>query len=68
MKLEPKSESESFAQAGSHRESGLIREMWEMLRQNRKWWLMPILIVFLIFGGLLILGSTGAAPFIYALF
>jgi len=38
------------------------------LKENRKWWLVPILVVFLPLGVLLILGGTSAAPFIYTLF
>lgn len=39
-----------------------------MLRHNKKWWMIPIIAVLLLFGVLLILGTTGAAPFIYTLF
>jgi hypothetical protein len=43
----------------------LLREFWEFLRHNKKWWLLPILIVLLVFGVLIFLSGTGAAPFIY---
>jgi len=42
-----------------------LGEFWEFLRHNKKWWLLPILIVFLLFGLLIFLSGTGAAPFIY---
>ncbi|MCO5052751.1 MAG: DUF5989 family protein [Verrucomicrobiae bacterium] len=42
--------------------------MWGFLRHNKKWWLIPILVVFLIFGLLILLAGTGVAPFIYTLF
>jgi hypothetical protein len=48
--------------------SGLISEFWQFLKENKKFWLLPILIFMLLLGVLLILGSTGAAPFIYTLF
>ena len=38
------------------------------MRENAKWWLLPFLIVFGILGLALVLGSTGAAPFIYTMF
>jgi len=38
------------------------------LKQNKKWWLLPVLIMLLIFGVLLVLSGTGLAPFIYTLF
>ena len=44
---------------------GLIVEFWEFLCHNRKWWLLPILLVLLLFGILVVLSGTGAAPFIY---
>jgi hypothetical protein len=43
----------------------LPAEFWEFLCHNKKWWLLPILIVLLIFGVLIFLAGTGAAPFIY---
>ena len=58
----------SFAQAGEEKESTLLGEILSFLRHNKKWWLLPILLVLLAFGVLLFLGTTGAAPFIYTLF
>jgi len=46
-----------------------IKEFWEFLRVRKKYWLLPILIVLVIFGGLIILAQGSAvAPFIYTLF
>tara|TARA_B100001173_G_C15633471_1_gene398135 strand:+ start:384 stop:533 length:150 start_codon:yes stop_codon:yes gene_type:complete len=44
-------------------------EFWEFLRVRKKYWLLPIIIVLVIFGGLIVLtqGSV-VAPFIYAIF
>jgi hypothetical protein len=47
---------------------GFLGELWGFLGQNKKWWLLPILIVLLLFGLLVILSGTGLAPFIYTLF
>lgn len=58
----------SFAEAGNEQQVSLAREVFDMLRQNKKWWLLPILVILGLFGLLLIAGSTGAAPFIYTLF
>lgn len=66
--MNPNSQPKSFAEAGRRKSSSLAGELLAMVRANRKWWLIPILVVLAVFGGLLILGSTGAAPFIYALF
>jgi hypothetical protein len=46
-----------------------VAEFWEFLRARKKFWLAPILILMLAFGGLLILVKGSAvAPFIYTLF
>ena len=43
-------------------------EFWDFLKHNKKWWLLPILIILLILGLLVLLGGTAIAPFIYPLF
>lgn len=44
-------------------------ELWKFLRSRKKLWLLPIMIVMLLLGGLLILAQGSAvAPFIYTLF
>ena len=46
-----------------------IREFWESLKERKKYWLLPIIIVLVIFGGLIILAQGSAvAPFIYTIF
>lgn len=46
----------------------VIGEFVAFLRANKKWWLAPLLIALLALGGLVFLGGTAAAPFIYTLF
>ena len=45
----------------------LAREFFSFLKENRKWWVIPILLVFAALGALAALAATGAAPFIYTL-
>jgi hypothetical protein len=46
-----------------------IREFWAFLRVRKKFWLTPILLLMLLFGGLVVLTQGSAvAPFIYTLF
>jgi len=46
-----------------------LAEFWKFLRVRKKFWLLPLLTMILIFGVLLILAeSTALAPFIYTLF
>lgn len=51
----------------SHRPS-VLTEFWLFLKDNKKWWLLPIVAITLILGVLVFLSSTPAAPFIYTLF
>ena len=47
----------------------LIKELWAVMRVRKKFWLLPIILVLLLLGGLLILAQGSAvAPFIYTLF
>lgn len=58
-----------FEVAGEEQEPSLWGEFLLMLRENKKYWMIPLLIVLLGFGLLLVLGSSPAiAPFIYTLF
>ena len=44
-------------------------EFWEFLKVRKKYWLLPILLVLLLFGGLIVLSQGSAlAPFIYTIF
>jgi hypothetical protein len=47
----------------------IVQELWEFIRQRRKYWLLPIFVMMALFGGLVILTKgTAIAPFIYTLF
>ncbi|MBI1926669.1 hypothetical protein HYR99_20810 [Candidatus Poribacteria bacterium] len=47
----------------------IIKEFWAFLRVRKKFWLLPIILILLLFGLLLIFAQTSAiAPFIYTLF
>ena len=46
-----------------------IIEFWKFLKIRKKYWLLPIIIVLVLFGGLIILTQgTAVAPFIYTIF
>jgi hypothetical protein len=61
------SDSDFAAQASGARTS-LAREFTDFLKENKKWWLAPIVVAILGLGLLVLLGGTAAAPFIYTLF
>jgi len=48
--------------------TSLLKEFWLFLKQNKKWWLLPIVLVVLLLTVLVFLGGSPAAPFIYTLF
>jgi hypothetical protein len=46
-----------------------LRDFWGFLRVRKKFWLLPMLMALLLFGGLILLtGSSAIAPFIYTIF
>ena len=47
----------------------LLKDLWGFMRERKKFWLAPIILVMLLLGGLLVLTQGSAiAPFIYTLF
>ena len=48
---------------------GLLGELWGFMRERKKFWIMPILLIMLTLGALLVFGQGSAlAPFIYTIF
>ena len=58
----------AFERASRQRRPGMLRELVHFLRQNKKWWLIPIFVVLLVLGLLVALSSAGLAPFLYTVF
>jgi drug/metabolite transporter superfamily protein YnfA len=47
----------------------VLSEFWQFLRQEKKYWMVPIAAIFLLFGLLIVFAQSSAvAPFIYTLF
>jgi len=63
---DPRNEFEKAAAAAGG--ESLLAEFWAFLGQNKKWWLLPILIVMLLLVAMIYLSGTAATPFIYTLF
>jgi hypothetical protein len=61
-------ENKDFEQSAQQADTNLLLEFWGFLKESKKWWLVPILIALALVGALVLLGGTGAAPFIYSLF
>ena len=64
----PRDSDDAFAAEAERDRPGFLRELWEFLATNKKWWLAPIVLTLLLVGALIILSGTAAAPFIYTLF
>ena len=46
-----------------------LKEFWEFVKVRKKYWLLPIFLILLLFGGLIVLSQGSAvAPFIYTIF
>lgn len=54
--------------ARGQRETSFLGELWFLIREHRKYWLIPIIVALLFFGLLVSLSGTAVAPFIYTLF
>jgi hypothetical protein len=50
--------------------SSLFKEFVDFLKDNKKWWLLPLFVVFALLAGILLIAQTSPAlaPFIYTLF
>ncbi|HEX2722679.1 MAG TPA: DUF5989 family protein [Gemmatimonadaceae bacterium] len=49
--------------------TGLLGELWAFMKERKKLWLLPIIVVMLLIGGLLVFAQGSAlAPFIYTIF
>ena len=47
----------------------MVTEFWAYMKQRRKWWLLPIIVVMVAMGALLVFAQGSAlAPFIYTIF
>jgi hypothetical protein len=59
---------ENFRKLSRRRNDSIVGELWRFMKQNKKFWLLPILITIAIVGVLIVLAGSAAAPFIYPLF
>jgi hypothetical protein len=66
--FKPQTRNDSDFLAAEQPAIGFFSEVWDFLRQNKRWWLMPVVGILLLFGVLMFLSGTAAAPFIYTLF
>lgn len=65
---ETSNSEKSFEELSQEKQVGLVAEFWMFIKENKIWWMLPIVLVLGLVGILAFLTSTGAAPFIYTLF
>lgn len=47
----------------------VIQDLWQFMRERKKFWLAPLIFILLLLGALIVLGQGSAvAPFVYTLF
>lgn len=62
-------EASSFIAASEERPGrSFLAEFWQFARQNKKWWLTPVVLSLLLVAVLVVLSATAAGPFVYTLF
>jgi hypothetical protein len=59
---------DTFAEPAHEKQRSVAVEIIDFARHNKKWWITPILLGLFLVSALVILGGSGVAPFIYALF
>ena len=57
-----------FEKMGQEKQLTLLQEFTIFIMENKKWWLIPILVVMFFVGLVVVLSSTGLAPFVYTIF
>lgn len=63
-----KPEPSSFETKAAQPQPTVVQTFVAFLRDNKKWWITPIVLVLILLGALVMLGGSGVAPFIYSLF
>ena len=62
-------EANDFAREAETATPSFFREFGDFLRQNKKWWLLPPVIIFVLFGVLVVFSTASTvSPFVYMLF
>ncbi len=68
QEIESTKKPSAFEQEAEEATPGLAGEFWDFMVHNKAWWITPIVLVLLLFGLVLVLGGSVAAPFIYTIF
>ena len=58
-------DASDFHRQAAQPSHGLLREFWDFIKDNKKWWLIPIIVALLLFGVVAFLGGSAVGPFLY---
>lgn len=61
-------DQDQFASQAEQSDPGIVREFVLYLQENKKWWLIPMILTLLAIGVVGLLAGSGLAPFVYTLF
>ena len=61
-------ENRSIDEIENQRSRGILREFWDFVRDNKKYWLLPLVFTLLLLGSLILFVGSSIASFIYTLF
>lgn len=67
-KSSKQSQKNEFLEQAGQKRSNIVSEFLDFLRYNKKWWLLPIVLILLLLGLIMLLSGTAIAPFLYPLF
>jgi len=68
MSKSSKQSQNQFQEQAGQKRGNIIGEFLGFLRHNKKWWLLPIVLILLLMGLLVLLSGSAIAPFLYPLF
>jgi len=57
-----------FAALARGSRQGPVVDLWRLLAQNKKWWLLPIVLMIGLVGAFVVAGGSSLAPILYTLF
>ena len=61
-------QSDEVMRQASLPEQSVSAELVDFVKYNKKWWLVPLVVMLLLIGGVIVFGSSVAGPFLYTLF
>jgi len=61
-------QADQFARQAVEQSANIFVEFWDFLVHNKKWWLIPIIVMLLLLGVFVFIVGTPASPFLYTFF